>query len=113
MIPYTLYKLIHLVAIFFFLTTAAVLLLSERKTLALKITTGVASFFILLGGMGLMARLGGGFQPWILVKIGIWLVITGACHMIAKRFPRWGMQAYLGMMVLAAAAAYFAIYKPV
>lgn len=112
---YQLYKVIHLAAIFVFLSGVAVLLLSDKKTLFWKVTTGVASFFILLGGMGLMARLypGQGFQQnWILVKLVIWLVVTGLGHMVAKRFPKHGAKAYWATILLAVTAAYLAVYKP-
>lgn len=112
MISYQIYKVIHLASIFIFLSGAAVLLLSERKTMFWKILTGVASFFILFGGMGLMARLGGGFQPWIQAKIVIWLVVTGLGHLVAKRFASKGMAAYWATMLLAVLAASIAIYKP-
>jgi hypothetical protein len=112
---YQLYKVIHLAAIFVFLSGAAVLLLSDRKTAFWKALTGVASFFILLGGMGLMARLypGQGFQQnWILVKLVIWLIVTGLGHLVAKRFPAHGMKAYWATIILAVSAATLGVYKP-
>ncbi len=112
---YQVYKVIHLAAIFLFLSGAAVLLLSDKKTTFWKVVTGVASFFILFGGMGLMARLypGQGFQqPWIHGKLVIWLVVTGLGHLVAKRFPAHGMRAYWAIMILAVTGAWLAIYKP-
>jgi hypothetical protein len=111
MISYQVYKVLHLIAIFLFLTGASVLL-SGQRTRFWMILTGVASFFILFGGMGLMARLGGGFQPWILVKIAIWLVVTALGHLVAKRFPVHGRKAYWLTMILAGTAAWLAVYKP-
>lgn len=113
---YQVYKVIHLAAIFVFLSSAAVLLITDKKTTYWKIVTGVSSFFILLGGMGLMARLypGQGFQqPWIQAKIVIWLVVTGLGHMVAKRFPSFGGRAFFVTLMLAITAASLAIYKPV
>jgi uncharacterized membrane protein SirB2 len=115
MISYQIYKMIHIGSIFLFLTGVAVLLLSERKSLGWKILTGVASFFILFGGMGLMARLmpGQGFQqPWIQGKLVLWLVLTGLGHLVAKRFPAQGLKAYWVVIILATISAYMAIYKP-
>lgn len=102
----------HFAAIFLFLTGAAVLLLSPTKTRFWKMLTGIASFFILLGGMGLVARLGNVWQGWMYVKIAIWLVVTGLGHVVAKRFPARGMQAYWATVLLAMVAAWFAVYKP-
>lgn len=76
------------------------------------ILTGIATFFILVGGMGLMARLGSGFQPWIIAKLVIWFVVSGMGHMVAKRFAKQGRLAYVIIMLLAITAATFAIYKP-
>jgi uncharacterized membrane protein SirB2 len=112
---YQVYKVLHIAAIFVFLSGAAVLLLSDRKAKFWKITTGIASFFILLGGMGLMARLypGEGFQQkWIHGKLVIWLIVTGLGHLVAKRFPGHGMKAYWAIMILAVCAAFLAVYKP-
>jgi len=113
---YQLYKVLHLASIFIFLSSAAVLLLTDKKSLYWKILTGVSSFFILLGGMGLMARLypGQGFQQnWILVKLVIWLVVTGLGHLVAKRFPKHGQRAYWATILLAVLAAWLAVYKPI
>ena len=45
-----------------------------------KIITGLLSFFIFVGGMGLIARLGfkhgEAFPAWIMIKIGMWLVFN-------------------------------------
>lgn len=115
MISYQVYKVIHLASIFVFLTGASVLLLSQHNPRFWKILTGVASFFVLLGGMGLMARLypGQGFQqPWIHAKLVIWLVVTALGHLVAKRFPTHGMKAYWATIALAVFAAWLAIYKP-
>ena len=92
--------------------SGAAVLLSGQRTKFWMALTGGASFFILVGGMGLMARLGGGFQPWILAKLAIWFVVTGLGHMVAKRFPEHGRKAYWLTMGLAATAAWFAVYKP-
>lgn len=112
MISYQVYKLIHLTSIFLFLTGASVLLLAKPKSVFWKILTGLASFFILLGGMGLMARLGNGFQPWIQAKLVLWFAVTGLGHLVAKRFPGFALKAYWITILLATLAAYIAIYKP-
>jgi hypothetical protein len=110
--PYEFYKVLHLVAIFIFLSGSAVLLAGKQRSKFWMITTGVASFFVLLAGMGLVARLQVGFPPWVIAKAVIWLVITGLGHMVAKRFPAYAMQAYWLTIVLAGTAATLAVYKP-
>lgn len=110
---YQIYKVIHLASIFLFLTSASVLLLTDKKTMFWKIFTGVASFFVLFGGMGLLARLemAKEIPGWAIAKIVIWLFVTGLGHMVAKRFPKYGFAAYGIMMVLAIYAATLAVYK--
>ncbi len=112
MISYQMYKVIHIASIFLLLTSIAVLLLANHKSKFWKILTGVSSFFVLFAGMGLMARLGGGFQPWIQAKIVIWFIITGVGHLVAKRFPERGFATYWAVIVLAIGAASLAVYKP-
>jgi uncharacterized membrane protein SirB2 len=114
MISYQLYKVIHLAAIFTFLSGASVMLLTPSKTKFWKILTGVAGFVILVAGMGLMARLypGQPMQPWIIGKLVIWLVLMGLGHIVAKRFPAYGFRTYWITILLASTAAYLAIYKP-
>lgn len=114
MISYQLYKVIHLAAIFTFLSGASVMLLTPSKTKFWKILTGVAGFVILVAGFGLMAKLypGQGMQPWIVGKLVIWLILMGMGHIVAKRFPAMGFRVYWITIALATVAAYLAIYKP-
>lgn len=115
MISYQLYKVIHIASIFLFLTGASVMLLAAPKAKFWKIMTGVTGLFILVGGMGLMARLypGQGMQqPWIHVKLTIWVIVMALGHIVAKRFPNHGAKAYWATMMLAIIAAYVAVYKP-
>jgi uncharacterized membrane protein SirB2 len=110
---YQAYKVIHLAAIFLFLSSASVLLLAKPPGKFWKMITGLASFFILLGGMGLVARMyGREFPGWVQAKIVIWLIVTGLGHLVAKRFPAQAMKAYWTTVLLATLAAYLAVYKP-
>ncbi len=109
---YEVYKLIHLGAIFLFLSSAAVLLLARPQGLAWKIISGVSSLVILVAGFGLVARLGGGMPAWVQAKIVLWLMLTGLGHMVAKRFPSQAFRAYWAILLLAVVAAALAIYKP-
>ena len=109
---YESYKVIHLAAIFVFLPSAGVLLFAQPAGKLWKIITGIASFAILVAGMGLLARRGLGLPGWVQAKIVIWLLITGLGHVVAKRFPARGAQALLLTIVLAIAAACLAVFKP-
>ena len=121
--PYHLYKLVHFFGIFVLLMTLAVPLLHfvrggtradfpRRRTLA--IVHGLASFLILLGGFGMLARLGivqGGLPGWILLKLGIWFVLSAALT-VALRTRFAARAVILGAPLLALTAAAIALYKP-
>jgi hypothetical protein len=76
---------------------------------------GVGLFLILLGGFGMLARLGvvqgSGWPGWLWIKLAIWLML-GAAALIPYRYPSAARPMMLVVPVLAGVAAYMAIYKP-
>lgn len=76
---------------------------------------GLGAFLILLGGFGMLARLGfvqGTAWPgWVWVKVGIWGML-GIAAFLPFRYPRAAMPLMLLLPVLGGFAAYLAIYKP-
>ena len=75
---------------------------------------GVGSFLILLGGFGMMARLGlvRGMPPrWLLVKMVIWLVLSGIV-LLPYRRPSLAKPFLLLLPLLAGLAVYMAVFKP-
>ena len=76
---------------------------------------GLGVFLVLLGGFGMLARLGivqGTAWPgWVWVKVGAWAVL-GASALLPYRFPRSVPLLMLLLPVLGGLAAYMAIYKP-
>lgn len=121
--PYHIYKLIHLLGILVVMMTLAVASMHVlrggtridfpgRRMLA--ITHGAASFLILLGGFGMLARLGivhGALPGWILLKLGIWLALSAALT-LALRTSAGARAVLIGTPLLALLAATIAIYKP-
>ena len=77
---------------------------------------GVGALLVLVGGFGMLARLGfqhgGMFPAWLLVKLGVWLVASTLLF-IPYRKPSLAKPIYLSLPVLAGIAAYMAIYKPI
>ena len=76
---------------------------------------GIGAFLILLGGFGMLARLGAmhgsGFPGWIWVKLVIW-VLLGAAALLPYRRPALARPLLFVVPGLAAVAAYMAVYKP-
>lgn len=112
---YQVYKMIHVVSIvIFFSLFAAAAYTQENKKLN-KILTGLFLVFILVSGMGLIARIGiphGAAWPiWIKAKIGIWLIVGVAGHVVIKRFPQYGVKAFWASVGLLTLASYLANYK--
>ena len=71
-------------------------------------------FLVLLGGFGMMARIGiGGFPwpAWLLVKMAVWLLVAGSVVLYRRR-PAWAGWLWYVMPALATVAAYMAIAHP-
>jgi hypothetical protein len=124
MISYGIYRLIHIVGILFLFLALGGLALhaanggtkeSNRARRLVTITHGVALFIILLGGFGMLARLGighTGFPAWVWAKFGIWVVL-GAIVVLPYRFPTLARPLWLIVPFLGAVAAYLALFKPI
>lgn len=109
---YESYKLIHLAAIFVFLSGASVLLLANPPGKQWKMITGIASLVILIAGMAMLGKGQWGFPAWAQGKLVLWLTVTGLGHVVAKRFPAQAVKAYWVTMLLAVIAAGLAVFKP-
>jgi hypothetical protein len=120
--PYITYKIIHYIGIFLLVTAVGAALgrgvdaespdRLRRRFVALH---GVGLFLVLLGGFGLLARIGvdhGALFPgWIWTKLAIWCAL-GFVVMAARRRPGWSMRLILTVPLLGAIAGYMAYAKP-
>ena len=113
---YEFYKVLHLAMVFIFIGSAAFQFASTVTSKNVKIATGVTSFMILVGGMGLLARIGvshgAGFPGWVWAKMVIWLIISAATPILAKRLVNNRQFAFIGIIGLMILAAFFAVNKP-
>jgi hypothetical protein len=121
--PYAVYKLIHLLGIFMVLTALAVnsfhvLRGGGRADLpgrrGVSAAHGIGMLLVLIGGFGMMARLGivHGMPPgWVLAKLVVWLLL-GAALTVPYRARGSARAVLLAVPLLGVLAAYFALYKP-
>ena len=78
------------------------------------ITHGVGLLLSLVGGFGLLARIGvmhGAFPGWVIAKIGIWIFFAATAGVVM----RWAASAkplWVVAILLGGAAAFLAGYKP-
>ena len=119
--PYEVYKLLHFLGIFMtFLSLGGVLLFvmnggtkeqnTNRKLVG--IMHGIGLVLILLGGFGMLARLGLQISSgWIIIKILIWIALGGMTGIAYKKpgaaKTLWFVVALLGLIAVA-----LVVYKP-
>lgn len=81
-----------------------------------SIAHGIGALLVLVGGFGMLARLGmqhgAGFPAWLWAKIAIWLVLS-AVVLIPYRKPALARPFFVLLPLLAGLAAYMAVYKPI
>ena len=124
MISYTAYRLIHLVGILLLFVALGGLSYAAGKSSSdgapgsrglVMALHGTGLLVILVGGFGLLARIGVehgiGFPGWVWGKLAIWLLL-GAAVMIPKRKPEWAGALFLVLPVLGGIASWLALYKP-
>ncbi|EQC44505.1 hypothetical protein M899_2381 [Bacteriovorax sp. BSW11_IV] len=115
---YVLYRVMHFVAIFFFLSGIGVSFFGGEKTPKItKIITGIASLLILVGGMGLIVYALGikhadKWPGFLHAKVTIWAIVTVLGPVLAKRLTKFRLAAFYGIVILASCAGYLAAAKP-
>jgi len=119
MISYNVYKLAHLLGVIVLFLSLGGLTIDaiwgDRRGSRAQImaTHGIGLFIILLGGFGMLARLGitGGLPGWIWGKLLIWVILGGVAA-LPYRFPALARPLWVLVPLLGLAAAYMALYKP-
>lgn len=88
---------------------------AESKTRSLVGSVhGLGSLLILVGGFGMLARMGmvrGAFPGWLWGKLVIWIILS-VMVLVPYRKPELARPFLLLLPVLAGAAVYLALYKP-
>lgn len=122
MIPLEIYKVIHLCGLMLLFLGFGGVLFSfatghevPKKLRAIAfITHGLGMFLLILGGFGMLARLGlaqGGLPTWIYAKLTIWICM-GLMISPMKRKSHWTLALVTTSVCLGGVAAYIGLYKP-
>lgn len=120
---YAVYKLVHFLGIFTLIgaLVAAAMHVLRGGTRAddpyrrrLMAAHGIAAFLVLVGGFGMLARMGamhGALPDWVKLKLGLWVAVAAAIALPYRgKGPARVLLIALPLLVLAAAAT--ALYKP-
>jgi hypothetical protein len=120
MFSYNVYLMVHLTGIFLTFAALGGAALSGPDTppsrrKARGMFHGIGLFLVLLGGFGLLARIGfphGASWPlWLLSKLGIWFLL-GASIIAFRRLPALGVPLLLIAIALGVTSGYLARNKP-
>lgn len=119
---YSVYKIVHILGILTLFSALGAIALHRMQggdsKFALKrwsyLLHGIGLFLALLGGFGLLTRLGihGQWPLWVWGKLAIWLALGAASVLILKRPSSLARWTWLGTLLLGAVATYLANYKP-
>lgn len=116
--PFAIYKLLHVTGLLLLFLGMGGMLLGartpgERAPKSTAVLHGVGLFVMLVGGFGMMARLGihWPWPGWLIAKLGVWIAIGVLPVLVRREVLRHG-PAWLVAAVLGALAAWLAIYKP-
>ena len=118
MLSLVFYKTVHFIGVFTLVTALTASLSRAAQPggapdpwrMRLGILHGVALFLILLGGFGMLARLGMGVTGWVGAKLLIWVVAGGLIAL--RKNPAaagWGL---VLVPILAALAGWIGYTKP-
>ena len=124
MFPRDFYEIVHLIgiaALFMAIGGVAVHAANGGNTITsttrriVGMAHGLGALLILVGGFGMLARLGvkhgEGFPGWLWAKVFIWIVLT-AVVILPYRKPALARPMLLVLPLLAGVAVYMALYKP-
>lgn len=76
---------------------------TRKRTMAF---TGVLSLVMLVGGFGLAAKLGYSLSaPWLLIKIGCWLVLSALAGMAYRMPQKTGVLSVVAAVLVAIAVS--------
>jgi len=116
MINYEFYKLLHIFSLIFIVLCLTANTLLAKPSKWARITGMVASLFLFIAGMGLLARTGHAHNEawpiWVQLKVFIWLVLAILGPILIKRLPQLRTKILIVALFLLMMAIALAIFKP-
>ena len=112
----TTYYIVHVISAFLltaltFGAFAAPTPETRKRTLAF---TGILSLVMLVGGFGLMAKFHYEWAPWVFIKVGCWLLLSGMAGMAYRKPEKTGLLSFVaGILVAVAVSTVYLAEKPV
>ena len=116
------YRLMHYLSVLVWVAGSATLFFgnSDQNPKKAKITVGIASLLILVGGMGLIIRALGlthgsdaSWPWWIKIKLILWFIVAVGTPVLYKRVsPEKRIAVGIVLMALVFTAVILAVYKP-
>jgi uncharacterized membrane protein SirB2 len=110
---YQFYKILHFVGLAMSLTSLSIRMFAGGQGMkkATGIVHGVGLVIMLVGGFGMIARLGlHGFPGWIWAKLVLWLALGGTLALVTRKKSPPAIWA--GLIAITAIGSYLALYKP-
>lgn len=119
---YNFYRILHLFSIFGVMLSLGGMAIyiaaggvkaSFQARKFVSMVHGIGLFLALVGGFGLLARLGlvQGLPGWAIAKIVIWLILGGLPTLIYKK-PNLAKPVFILIWILGGCAAFLALEKP-
>lgn len=116
---YQFYKLLHFIGLFSVFASLGAYLLQAMNSGQkdhpskkwLGMWHGLGLVVVLVAGFGLLAKGKFGFQPWVIGKLLIWLVLGGSSALIMRQ-AKLAKFIWVVVIALGGLAAYLAGYKP-
>jgi hypothetical protein len=118
--PTEVYKLLHLLGLIMSMLAIGGLALhgmnggdrdSNKARGLASATHGIGMLLLLVGGFGMLAKMGGGFPTWVAIKLVIWLLVGASMRPLIRK-PELGRVLWMAVPLLAIIAAAIGLYKP-
>ena len=107
----TVYKIIHLTGISLLALGVGGMMAGGEKRKTFAMLQGLGLLVMLVSGFGLIAKLGGGFPHFAIVKLVLWCLI-GALPVLFRKLKTPLPAAILISLILVGTMAYLGVVKP-